>query len=365
MNDPELTQLRDRLQEIDRRIIELAGERLSMAREIGKVKQQHRLPTRDYAQERRVLERARETAAASSVPSDLADDLMLRLIRSSLAAQERHNVAEGARGQGKRALVIGGAGRMGRWFVQFLGSLGFDVTVADPSGSVPGVQSVSDWRELELTHDKIIVATPLRVTARILCELAEPDVPGIICDIGSLKTPIRSSLEHLRESGKRVTSIHPMFGPDTELLSGRHVIFVDVGVHEATAAVRNLFQDTMVASLDMDIEEHDRMIAYVLGISHAINLVFGDALARSGEASERLKQISSTTFDAQMEIARQVSSENPHLYYEIQALNEFGTEALSALADSVTRLREIVESKDEDDFVDGMERVRDYFAMLE
>jgi prephenate dehydrogenase len=30
-----------------------------------------------------------------------------------------------------------------------------------------------------------------------------------------------------------VTSLHPMFGPDTELLSGRHVIFIDLGNAEA------------------------------------------------------------------------------------------------------------------------------------
>ena len=34
---------------------------------------------------------------------------------------------------------------------------------------------------------------------------------------------------HCESAGCNVTSVHPMFGPDTELLSGRHVIFIDVG----------------------------------------------------------------------------------------------------------------------------------------
>ena len=34
-----------------------------------------------------------------------------------------------------------------------------------------------------------------------------------------------------------------------------------------------------------------------------------------------LKQISSSTFNAQLEVATQVVSENPHLYYEIQQGN--------------------------------------------
>ena len=65
------------------------------------------------------------------------------LIRSSLTTQEQARVrAEGA-GQGQRALVIGGSGKMGRWFVDFLDSQGFDVTVADPAGPVAGIQARS------------------------------------------------------------------------------------------------------------------------------------------------------------------------------------------------------------------------------
>ena len=35
---------------------------------------------------------------------------------------------------GQRALVIGGAGKIGGWFAQFLGSQGFRVEIADPAG---------------------------------------------------------------------------------------------------------------------------------------------------------------------------------------------------------------------------------------
>ena len=58
---------------------------------------------------------------------------------------------------------------------------------------------------------------------------------GLVFDLGSLKTPLRAGLEALVKAGCRVTSVHPMFGPDTELLSGRHVIFIDLGNKEALA----------------------------------------------------------------------------------------------------------------------------------
>jgi chorismate mutase/prephenate dehydrogenase len=151
-----------------------------------------------------------------------------------------------------------------------------------------------------------------------------------------------------------------MFGPDTELLSRRHVIFVDVGVPQATAAVRTLFASTMAIQVDMDLESHDRLIAYVLGLSHAVNLAFLSALAESGEDAPKLAELSSTTFDAQLEVAGQVARESPRLYFEIQSLNDYGTESLDALALAVERLRSLVRSGDASGFEALMTRGREY-----
>ena len=58
----------------------------------------------------------------------------------------------------------------------------------------------------------------------------------------------------------------------------------------------------------MDLESHDRLIAYVLGLSHALNIAFVTVLAESGEAAPALARLSSTTFDEQLAVARKVSS---------------------------------------------------------
>ncbi len=157
-----------------------------------------------------------------------------------------------------------------------------------------------------------------------------------------------------------MTSVHPMFGPDTELLSGRHVIFVDVGDPEATRAARELFASTMATLVEMDLESHDRLIAYVLGLSHALNIAFFTALAESGEAAPRLATLSSTTFDAQLKVAARVADENPDLYFEIQRLNDYGTESLAALLLAVERLRSVVRAGDAAGFRALMERGRAY-----
>ena len=129
-----------------------------------------------------------------------------------------------------------------------------------------------------------------------------------------------------------------MFGPDTQLLSGRHVIFIDLGDQGALQEAQELFAPTMAERVVMGLDEHDRLIAYVLGLSHALNIAFFTALAESGEAAPRLARLSSTTFDSQMDVASRVAAESPDLYFEIQSLNQYGAESLMALKEAVARL---------------------------
>ena len=110
----------------------------------------------------------------------------------------------------------------------------------------------------------------------------------------------------------------------------------------------------------MTLDEHDRLIAYVLGLSHALNIAFFTALAGSGELVPRLQQISSTTFDAQLKVAHLVAHDNPHLYFEIQALNDYGSDALTALSEATARIRDLVSQDDEAGFVALMEAGRQY-----
>ena len=154
-----------------------------------------------------------------------------------------------------------------------------------------------------------------------------------------------------------------MFGPTTRLLSSRHLIFCDVGDADATAAAKELFAATMVEQLEMGLDDHDRLIAYVLGLSHALNIAFFTALAESGEAAPKLAQMSSTTFDSQLLVSAAVAEDNPHLYFEIQNLNKFGLGPLDALCEAATRIRETVASGDEEAFVELMQKGRDYLAL--
>jgi len=356
----DLTALRQRLTAIDTELLELVAERQRLSRDIASVKRATGHPTRDFGREREVLLNARASAERLGVSPAVGEQMLRLLIRSSLTTQEQALVAAQGRGTGRRALIIGGSGKMGRWFAEFLASQGFAVEVADPAGPVPGYPHAADWRETALDHDLIVVATPLGITRDVLLELAQRRPRGLVFDIGSLKTPLRAGIEALRAAGVRVASIHPMFGPATELLSGRHVLHVDLGDAEAVREGQDLFASTMAAQVVTTLDDHDRLIAYVLGLSHAVNIAFFTALARSGEDAPRLARLSSTTFDAQLDVATLVASESPALYYEIQSLNEYGGESLAALSDAVASLRQLIECGDAAGFEELMLAGRSY-----
>jgi chorismate mutase/prephenate dehydrogenase len=356
-----LEELRARLDVIDRQLIELVAERQSLGGQIAAVKRATGQGTRDYRREREVVLKARRDADALGVSPALAEALMQSLIRGSLTTQEQARIAWQGRGSGRRALVIGGRGKMGRWFADFLASQGFALTIADPAGPVPGYEYIADWRSCDLdAHDLVVVATPIHIANEVLGELALRKPRGIVFDIGSLKTPLRKGLEQLQAAHCRVTSVHPMFGPDTELLSGRHVIFIDLGDTGAVEEARALFGSTMAQLVTMGLDEHDRLMAFVLGLSHALNIAFFTALAESGEDAPRLARMSSTTFDSQLDVATRVASESPELYFEIQSLNDYGEESLTALRSAVERVWRAVHERDAAAFTSMMQRGHEY-----
>src|SRR5258708_27010406 len=151
-----------------------------------------------------------------------------------------------------------------------------------------------------------------------------------------------------------------MFGPDTALLSCRHLILIDLLQQSALQEAQELFAPTMAERVVMGLDEHDRLIAYVLGLSHALNIAFFTALADSGEAAPRLARLSSTTFDAQLEVASRVAAESPELYFEIQSLNDYGGESLLALQQAGARLVATRTTGKSEEFSAMMNRGRAY-----
>ncbi len=351
----ELDVLRRRLDEIDDGIVDLIAERQMVVDTIGQHKLRTGAPLRHFAREREVIERGMQRAESQGVSGRLARSVLETLIHHSLGKQEASKLVQSEYGQGRRALVIGGLGRMGEWMSRYLDMVGYQVDVADPAQRETPFRRIDDWESHVADYEVIVVAVTLRPSNAILHRLAELQPPGLVFDIGSLKSPMRSGLHALMEAGCQVCSVHPMFGPNEIGLSGRHILFVDLGNARALAEARALFAHTAADCVELSLEEHDEVMAWVLGLSHMVNIAFASALAQSGEAVPLLQQISSSTFNAQLKVAAQVVSENPHLYYEIQQGNDKTGDVISHFQRVLEGLHRSVREQDEAAWTEAME----------
>lgn len=355
--DAEIARLRDEIRALDQDLVELTAKRLALARRVGELKQLAEQPIRNYVVEAEAIRLVRAAAERLGVRPEVAEELLTLEIRESLRAQEKDRVVRTRPGAtAGKALVVGGAGNMGRWFVDFLESKGYQVATHDVRGPLAGRPHVASLRDAS-GFDVVLLATPPSATADALRALSgRPDT--LIVEIASLKTPVAAVLRELAAGGAQVASIHPMWGPSTDLLASKNVVLCDIGAADAMRAARKLFADTAVNIVEMPLDEHDRLMALVLGLPHAVNLVFGHALAARAPPFAALAGLGGPTFQKQVRVAEEVASENKDLYHEIQELNPHTAEVLSSLRQSLDELEAAVARREE--FRAYMSRVEAY-----
>jgi len=333
MNDDRLDRLRRRIRNLDAALLGLMAERMELAREVGQEKREAGIPLRDFEVEKRVLARAAASAEALGLAPELARGVMQQLVEEACRVQEIDHFSSYS-GEAESILVVGGAGKMGRWLVRFFETQGHRVLVFDPAldsrpdrgreGAVPDeVESVPTLAAGLAAASMVFVAVPLDRVAATVEEIAGLGFSGVLCDVASVKEHLRPALEAARDRGVAVTSIHPMFGAGARTLSDKVICLCDCGVPVATERVAALFRETAVTLVPLSLERHDEIASYVLGLSHFLNLLFARVVAKSGLSFAELTAVGSTTFHSQFVTAESVVRENPQLYYEIQRSNRF------------------------------------------
>jgi chorismate mutase/prephenate dehydrogenase len=337
MTERNLDRLRESIRRLDLELVARVAERVELARQVGEIKREQNLPTVDYAQERTVMERARAMAGQHGLDPRLAEDLFARIIRGSVTAQEEDSLRGAETGAGKTAVVVGGAGRMGRWLGRFLSAQGYTTGALDPAAP----REEDAWARRTMASAELVVCcTPPATIATLYTEWSAKPPAGVVLDVASIKTPLIGPIRALQEAGCRVASIHPMFGPATVLLRDADVVVCDTGDAEATATVETLFRPTTAHLVRLPLEDHDRVMADLLSLAHAAAIAFALALPRTEHP------VRSTTFQALESVAAAVVRESPDVYYEIQARNPHSMAALERLRVAVDRIIAAVAGRD-------------------
>ena len=366
MEDNKLDRLRSKIKETDVQILTLIRQRLDLAKEIGQLKFSSKIPVKDYKVEKEVLERNLAAGTDLGLYEPLTTEITKLLIRYAVLTQDEFQSKE------KRSdttvklkiLVIGGQGHMGMWLSEFFDSFGHQVSHLDQKKHPANTKydSVADLATGAKDADIIVIAAPISASVKLIEDLTKIKPKALILDICSLKTPLIPAIRAAEKKGLQIGSVHPMFGPQVDMLSGRNIVICDTGNKKVHAEALKLFQGTTATLVSIPLEEHDRLMSYVLGLSHFVNLVYADVLATSGVSAATLKQVASTTFTNQSAVARAVVAENPNLYYEIQAENAFTPEIIDALRRSLEDWFAHVDEKDRAKFISRMSTAHAYMS---
>ena len=142
----------------------------------------------------------------------------------------------------------------------------------------------------------------------------------------------------------------------------RNLVVCDCGSPEAVEDALSLFGNHGANIRTMPVEDHDRYMSYVLGLSHAVNIAFFTALDRSGISFRDMESVASTTFEKMMDTNQSVALEDPYLYYEIQHMNSSRETMLKEFDSAVHDVVEAALSDDPSAFKELMDRGREYFT---
>lgn len=333
----ELSSLRAQIADLDQRITDCVVKRLALAREAGQVKRALDQPMRNLAVERQVVDRYRRVLGAAGMPEEMGELMASLIIRHSVMVQEElpaiSNDSEGT------CLLVGGAGRMGRWFTRFFNDLGWRVLIHDRVSPESDLPLVDDLATAANAADLVLITVPPVQTAEVLETLR--GCTTVVADVASIKAPFADLATDLARS-QPVASIHPMWGPDTRLLSGRNLLLLDCGNAQATTTVQAVFAPTAARVVPLALADHDRLMALALNLPHLLNLAFGHALAGQGVEPQTLGILGGPTFIKQARVCAEVSNESSEIYRQIQDLNPHGEDMALALQAGVAAVREAV-----------------------
>jgi len=213
-------------------------------------------------------------------------------------------------------IAIIGAGKMGLWFARHFKRKREEVIIYDldkdkareaaeaiDAGFAPDL-------EFAMAAEVIFVAVPLSKTPEVVEDIGSRlRMDQTLVEISSLKSGVSGKLSKL---GCQTLSIHPLFGPNAESISGRNIaVMTDCSSSEAKEVILPLLDDASIT--ECTFEEHDKAMALVLSLPFAMNMAF----KRIVDEEMIPEGLHGTTFLQQLAIAEKVSGEDDDLRKEL------------------------------------------------
>ncbi len=161
-------------------------------------------------------------------------------------------------------ILIYGVGGMGRFFKDFFYSRGYYVKGYD----IVKERSDVEFNEI-VDFNVVFLCVPMNEMENVIKRLMELKSENegfnpLLIDISSIKDPF---LKLLDNSGFDYLSIHPMFGPDSEIGLSNIILVVESGRKEEETILEEFKKAGAILS-KIDRDEHDKKMAEIQGVIH-------------------------------------------------------------------------------------------------
>ena len=352
----ELNALRDKIDVVDRQLIDLLAARLALVGEVGEVKSRHGLPIYAPDREASMLARRRAEAELLGVPGDLIEDVLRRVMRESYileSASEKENHFKCMKPDLGKVVIIGGQGQLGRLFGQMFGLSGYRVETLEQG----------DWpRSDEILADAglVMVAVPIDITCQIIDRLGKLPADCLLVDVTSVKA---APLEHmLAVHPGPVLGLHPMFGPDVASLA-KQVIVCCQG-RDPAASQWLLDQMTIWGARLQQVEAkaHDEAMTLIQALRHFATFAYGWHLSREQANIDRLLNLSSPIYRLELAMVGRLFAQDPHLYADIILSSPQNLAMIRRYYQNFGEVLGLLEQGDRAGFIDAFSQVSGFFG---
>ncbi len=348
-----LAELRQRLDSIDDRILDLLRQRNDVVAEVSQAKLAAELPVFVPSRESEKAVSFRRQAASHGLDPDWAEDF-LRMIMGASRAQQSTARFPRATAAAKRVLFVGGEGGMAQLFGHFFRASGHRVRSLDRD----------DWGRVEtLTTgvDAVIVAVPIRRTAAVIDRLAPYlGADTVLADFTSQKADVLGRM--LAAHPGPVLGLHPMHGPDVENLSKQLLLACPGRAPEESAWLLQQAALWGMRIKTVDPKAHDRAMHLVQGLRHYLALLHGSFLRACGLRPSQILDYSSPIYRAELMMTGRIFAQDAELYADIVLAEPQRRHLLEQFRDHHERLATLVREDDKEGFAQEFNAIRDFFG---
>lgn len=238
--------------------------------------------------------------------------------------------------------IIGGKGKMGRWFDDFFSFLGHDVLISDIGTELKNHDVVK-------RAEVVIFSLPLQIAHKVVDEVSKfTRKDQLLIDITAIKKNVVESLE---KTNSEVLSIHPMFGPSVSTMRGQTVVVCDIRTKKWKGWLEDIILDNEGKIKQTEPEHHDWMMAIIQGLTHFSLISLGHTLKELGIDIHESLEFTSPIYKIRLDMVGRIFSQDPVLYSDISLENDNTKIVLDALKKSSDKLFKIVLERDHRAFV--------------